>query len=193
MNTRQTLILVPVLGVFAFLFYSLRVLVKSHEYNSCQSNLKRIGLALKQYERDYDEKMMQSHNWRTVLEPYRNFYKNKPMFNCPDPNFGYAFNAYLSGVSEQQIGNFKSNQYKTTPTVFDSTSTQLNAADFGTSYVANGAHSIWKRGRGTNVLFFDCHVKWMQKKPVFQAIKPIPVPFLPDPWRPKPAKTRAAR
>ncbi|HEX9997681.1 MAG TPA: H-X9-DG-CTERM domain-containing protein [Abditibacterium sp.] len=29
-----------------------------------------------------------------------------------------------------------------------------------------------RRGRGSNVLFFDGHVKWMQKKPAFLPLTP---------------------
>jgi len=79
--------------------------------------------------------------------------------------------SYMSGasLSFERFGSYQN--YASFPTVFDSTSAQPNASDFGASYVVNGAHPIWRRGRGTNVLFFDGHVKWMQEKPVFRAVK----------------------
>lgn len=131
-----------------------------------------------QYVRDYDEKNVLAGNWRTALYPYgaiatinTNINTRKMLReNCPAGN-GYAFNRFLAGLSHTKIIE----DYTGTPSVFDSLSSQINAADFGTSYVTNGAHEIWRRGRGTNVLFYDGHVKWMQQKPAFRAIKP-PIP-----------------
>jgi prepilin-type processing-associated H-X9-DG protein len=141
-----------------------------------------VGLGFMQYMRDYDEKNVLSGNWKPALFPYL---KSHQIFECPSDN-EYALNLHGSGIDLGVINN-----PTITPLVFDSTSTQPNAADFGTSYPQDGAHSIWKRGRGTNVLFFDGHVKWMQQKPVFKVLTP-PIPSQKPKMKPK-AQPKAAR
>ncbi|PQV62898.1 prepilin-type processing-associated H-X9-DG domain-containing protein [Abditibacterium utsteinense] len=168
-NTRKLLVFLPVLGVFSLVIYAMDLARENARSSNCEVNLKQIGLGLKQYERDYDEKTVLAGNWETALKPYT---RKPEIFECPSGN-GYAFNRYMSGASYTEIS-----PSKITPTVFDSTSTKLNTSDFGSSY-ASGAHSRWKRGRGTNVLFFDGHVEWLQKKPIFKAIKPLPTPLPP--------------
>lgn len=187
-RTRGRIVFFLSLGAASVALWSIGSLAKGNrDTYHCQANLKQIGLGLKQYERDYDEQTVLHGNWQNALRPY---IKSKTLFECPSAN-GYAFNRYLSGASYSAMEY--SQKFPTIPTVFDSVSTQPNAADFGNSYLANGAHSLWRRGRGTNVLFFDGHVKWMQRKPVFQAIKPIPPPiFIPlkRPSRVKPTQAR---
>ena len=184
-NTRQILVTIPLMGVVALGFYGVILLPNESRNKSCQSNLKQIGLGLKQYGRDYDEQTVLVGNWKKAVSPWL---KNDTLLDCPSVN-SYAFNRYMSGasLSFEQFGSYQN--YASFPTVFDSLSTQPNAADFGTSYVASGAHEIWRRGRGSNVLFFDGHVKSLQQKPVFRALQSLAPPKLPN----KAAKTREAR
>ncbi len=170
-DIRRWFVFLPVIGILSLALYGVGSVARQNSItSSCQSNLKQIGLGLKQYERDYDEKTVLAINWKSAVHPY---IKNSAIFQCPGAN-GYALNRFLSGVSDAQLKNRKG-----TPTVFDSTSAQLNASDFGTSWPKDGTHWIRKRGRGTNVLFFDGHVEWMQKKPVFVVIEPLPTPLSP--------------
>lgn len=188
MNTRKKLVLLPVLGVLSVALYILgQVALGNRNTYICQSNLKQIGLGLLQYVRDYDEKTVLAGNWKKAVSPWL---KNDTLFNCPSANT-YALNRHLSGVSLGDVDDGAK-----IPTVFDSTSQQINAADFGASYVTNGAHSVWKRGRGNNVLFFDGHVKWMQTKPAFRALTPLALPNAKKKavkTRVLPGKTLAAR
>ncbi len=187
-KTRRNIELTILLGVASCALYFASAAQRGGNRSSfCQSNLKQIGLGLKQYERDYDEKTVLSENWRPALWPYT---KSHQIFECPIAN-GYAHNRHLSGVEMAQVED-----YTGTPTVFDSLSTQPNASDFGASYPKSGAHEIWRRGRGTNVLFFDGHVEWLQTKPAFRALTPLAPPKTKK-KSPKtrilPGKTSAAR
>jgi hypothetical protein len=173
-NPRRILPLIPLLGVIVLGFYGVSLLATASRNQSCQSNLKRIGLGLSQYQRDYDEKNVMANNWKAALQPYT---KAPQIFDCPSRENNYALNRYSSGTSFGQLQ--KNRDFTETPTVFDSTSNQPSAADFGTSYPEKGAHPFWRRGRGTNVLFFDMHVEWRQQKPDFEAIKLLPTPLPP--------------
>ncbi|MBW3636853.1 MAG: hypothetical protein KY445_10410 [Armatimonadetes bacterium] len=174
MNQRQLLIFLPILGVLTFVLYGVGAVARENSRSySCQSNLKKISQGLSQYVRDYDEKNPLANNWKTVLQPY---VKTNEIFDCPSAT-SYAFNRYLSGVADARVLNRAE-----TPAFFDSSSTLPNASDFGTSWPKDGAHSIWNRGRGTNVVFYDFHVEWRQQKPAFLPIpKPLPPIYRFDP------------
>lgn len=183
MNTRQKLVLLPVLGIVSIGLYSLGQLTLGNRNTYiCQSNLKQIGLGLSQYQRDYDEKNVLARNWRTALWPYT---KKEEIFDCPSPQLNYALNRHTAGISL-----YRNVDYLTTPVVFDSVSMVPGAADFGSSLSIARAHPLWKRGSGANVLFYDGHVKWMQQKPIFQVVEPRPARILIPSPRVKPATSR---
>ena len=77
--------------------------------SSCSSNEKQIGLAIIQYEQDFDEMMPKDtcgqpgSNWAYLIYPY---VKSKGVFNCPDNPytgtsvpFSYAMNTGLVGLN----------------------------------------------------------------------------------------------
>jgi hypothetical protein len=118
---RRVLVSVTVFGAISCALYGVSLVTRAIRQTSlCQANLKQIGLALKIYERDYDEKTVLASNWETALWVYRGVGKPKvprdEVFDCPS-NYNYAFNRHTSGANHTQIVD-----YVGTPTVFDSNS-----------------------------------------------------------------------
>jgi prepilin-type processing-associated H-X9-DG protein len=86
--------------------------------NSCQSNLKQIGLGFRQYTQDYDEKHPPvasgslSKGWAVQMQPYL---KSVRIFQCPseatigsadpasDGYTDYWYNSNLAGVEERKV------------------------------------------------------------------------------------------
>ncbi len=138
--------------VSALLLAALRPVNDRRQRAICQSNLKRISLASKQYIRDYDEQNLLSAGWNIALAPYG---ARPAIFQCPRPEIGYIYNRNLQSVSEAAIKN------PAVLTSFYEAPGRLRA-DSGGSWQLDGVHM-----GGTNVAFYDGHVKWMQTKPLF--------------------------
>lgn len=98
-------------GLVAAVLFPVFARSPEHPRNSCQSNLKQIGLGFAQYEQDYDERFPPvalkgtAYGWADALYPYT---KSTRLFQCPveanegqtDPHLtgytDYWFNARLS-------------------------------------------------------------------------------------------------
>ncbi len=108
--------IVTVVGVIAFVVGILSFLSSASEerrehQQSCQSNLKQLGLALIEYEQDSDNTLPSGVNaagngWAGQLYPY---IKSKGIYQCPeDPHEGgyisYAANRNLVGKSYSKLG-----------------------------------------------------------------------------------------
>ena len=154
---------VLIVGLFGAIYFLYTPMRDRSRRSNCQTNLKQIGLALKQYERDYDEALMFAPNWKVALSPYSGFGNRmsspaaKQFFSCPGTSLGYAFNINLSGRLSQQI------QDGTTLAAFYDPDNGINS-DSGGSWNLNGVHL-----GGYNVGFYDGHVKWLKAKPAFWA------------------------
>jgi prepilin-type processing-associated H-X9-DG protein len=127
----------------------------------CQSYLKQIGLASRQYVKDYDERCPLAGKWSEELMPYL---KNAGLFDCPKAPNGYAMNQYLSGVSAVAGENMA-----TMPFAHESTLGVKDAHDTGASWPSPPRH-----GKGNNMLFFDGHVQFFERCPAFPKIPVFP-------------------
>jgi prepilin-type processing-associated H-X9-DG protein len=125
----------------------------------CQSNLKKLGLAVMQYVRNYDEVMPMAVNWNDALLPYiRNGGESGTalyvtQFHCPsrtDWKYGYSLHQRVERKSLAVI-------YKPDKAVlfFDSESNRRNAADNGQSLSNPPRHY----GSTNNICYVDGHVK----------------------------------
>jgi len=142
---------------------------------SCQSNLKQIGLGLLQYTQDYDEKFPPvaakgaNYGWADLLQPY---VKSTQIFQCPaqgdngqtDPHLSgytdYWFNVVLSGHTTKTI----SNPANVLACGDGDDGTDLTNARYSISALPpqwiNDTHSPLYRHLGyANYLFADGHVK----------------------------------
>lgn len=137
---------------------------------SCQSNLKRVGLGMLQYIRDYDECFPRRENWMRALLPYN---KNSSDFLCPSRGSyqsGYAMNVRLDRMSMSRFDY--PNDTKDKVMVFDANVPGFNAT---------GTGQLWPRPfrhrDGNNVAFYDGHVALRTKARFDFKIEPLPTPF----------------
>lgn len=127
----------------------------------CQSNLKRVALAMFRYTRDYDETFPPAHKWAGVLQPYT---KESFIFHCPSvTEFGYSLNAHLDGLSASRM---------TTPAfmpmVLESSTLQDSQSDAGESRLIEPRHP-----QGLGILFGDGHAEWRQQLPLIHSLETI--------------------
>ena len=183
------------LGLIAALAYTFAVApakdkaVNNARRASCQSNLKQIGLAYKQYITDYDERYPlrwtdgdgsrrfdspKDSGWVQALQPYC---KNVEIFQCPsEPNAAnlaggpqpgytdYFTNGRLAGGTESAIEDGAQ-----TVLLGDHPS---SSADAGISSAAAVDTVAGVRHlNGANYGFADGHVKWL--KPAQLSDKPV--------------------
>jgi len=123
---------------------------------SCQSNEKQMGLALVQYEQDYDNTLPPAATWMEATYPYIKY-----SIRCPDvstadtTSYGYAFNSKLNRAKVADISNPAE-----APTVYDSTNLGRNANDALTSIPSPPRHDSHN-----NYAFVDGHVESLGSPP----------------------------
>jgi hypothetical protein len=144
---------------------------------ACQSNMKQMGLATMQYNRDYDELHPLANRWSQILYPYC---KTDAIFHCPAAiGFGYSMNAHLDGLNMSRVDN-----YAETPLYFDSSILKQFQHDTGVSWPREPRHP-----QGIDVVFDDGHVKFLKTKPLFRSFMlRLPKPKLKSQLKPKPSK-----
>ncbi|MDD3926371.1 MAG: DUF1559 domain-containing protein [bacterium] len=130
-----------------------------HDYRraTCQSNLKQLGLAAFMYMQDWDEQWMPSKGWASEAV-LGNYVKNDGVFDCPfvtgttTMQIDYEYNIHVAGTKNKNFA-------KDTSTVLcmaDSKPVNRAADRAGTEF-------HYPHSSGMNVLFCDCHVKWVRK------------------------------
>jgi prepilin-type processing-associated H-X9-DG protein len=135
----------------------------------CRTRLKQIGIALKQYTQDYDERFPLAVNWQDAIIPYIGH--NSAVFQCPSisppAQGGYALNNKTSGKDETRFED----SYRTV-LAYESTHFKRNA--HGAGEVLDWRHTE-KGIPGGNFLFVDGHVNWELKKyPPSFLLQPLP-------------------
>jgi prepilin-type processing-associated H-X9-DG protein len=170
------------LGLLAGVVYFVLMLParQNAQRSSCQSNLKQIGLAYKQYITDYDEKYplfytdqdgtgrfdsARDQGWVQNIQPYC---KNVKLFQCPSeanpanlaggPQTGYTdyfTNGRLRGMSEAMFTHIAS-----TVLLGDHRSSDASCNVAGTSSL--DAYAKVRHRDGANYSFVDGHVKWLK-------------------------------
>lgn len=136
---------------------------------SCQSNLKLISLACKQYQQDYNERFplaingqltdRKSGNWSRQLMPYLT---SLEALRCPSDNsakhkgqVSYSYNAWLGGLAVPKL------QYPAHVVLnFDVVADPNDWTQTGTS--ANNVSASTRHQEGCNYSFADGHVKWFK-------------------------------
>jgi len=86
----EMLVVIAVISILAALLFPVFARARDNGRRaSCQSNLKQLGLAIAQYNSDYDEKYPMglgadwNDGWPTAIEPY---VKSVAVFRCPSDN-----------------------------------------------------------------------------------------------------------
>ena len=154
------LALLAIAGAVLFpVFFSARENGRPHDY--CLSNLKQIGLGLRQYVQDYDEIYPPiSSNWPKVAQPY---IKSWQIFQCPLDENGpaqqttdYFLNARLLGIEDGKI--FEPNL---TILTGDGSSDQKSAtlSQLPDSWIIDANSPAHRHKEAANYAFVDGHVK----------------------------------
>lgn len=167
----ELLLTLSIVGLLAAILFPVFARARENaRRSSCQSNLKQIGLGLKQYQQDYDERTLvvdenSRYLWFQSLRPY---VKSEQVFRCPavaessdtptsQPTSDYAFNGFFThALSVDNIQN-AAEQIALSERV-----KRYDAADYHTweavpfGLQLNTALHL----AGANYLFADSHVKW---------------------------------
>ena len=130
----------------------------------CVSNLKQIGLGLRQYLQDYDERYpANAADWPAASQPYL---KSWQLFQCSLDRNGsapqtsdYFFNARLLGEEERNI-----RQFNLTILAGDGLSDQKSATLSGLPawWRTDQSSPAFRHLDGANYAFTDGHVKWFK-------------------------------
>ncbi len=176
-------------GTFLYSFFVVRPLNigKENLSSSCQSNLKQIALAIRQYAKDYDDKFPPvsvsnrpskippytvPYGWADAFQPY---FKNISDYQCPSevttPTadstsslfIDYWFNANLSCRSLSEISS-RQNTFlmgEGLPGNARAARTTPMSQTTGTP-TDKGIQTAWRHFGGANFSFADGHVKWLK-------------------------------
>lgn len=172
--------LIVTLSILAFLGALAAILVpvfkravKNSKHSSCQSNLKQIGLAMKQYTQDYNEKFprydignvgvteqngLTATHWVQSLQPYT---KSVLQFQCPqDEEYTLGTDYYLSKIaSGARETSFKNSANSVL--MCEGTDTSLCDQATATAPITFGTPPAYARQlEGSNYAFVDGHVRW---------------------------------
>ena len=146
---------------------------------SCQSNLKQIGLALLQYQQDYDERTLvvdeaavPAYTWFQPLQPY---IKSEQIFRCPSLSESWATPADQP-ESDYVINGFFTHALSIS--TFQQTAEQIAMGERLKDFAETDYHP-WDAAEfephlqkdrhleGSNYLFADGHVKWLKWERTF--------------------------
>lgn len=174
----EILIVLAIIAVLvAILFPVLATVRKKGQQATCQSNLKQIGLAIRQYIQDHDSRYPQMEEWKNAVVTYS---KNSQILLCPSPRIRPSFNGYSSGGF---YSNYSYNRYLDAgrrgsilipnmggineAILYKEAHTILNSdldvdGLSGSGKTACGDYNLpIVHFDGVNYLFCDGHVKWL--------------------------------
>jgi len=143
--------------------------------STCQSYIKQIGLGIKQYVQDYNEKypLVNSgqEGWMDILQPYL---KSTQLFQCPSDNSGsvdgttdYYYNARLAGQKEEKL-EYIANTIMLGDGIGDSPS-NVSLSKLPTEWASDQNSPAWRHLDGANYSYADGHVKWLKPTAVSNA------------------------
>ncbi len=171
----ELLVVIAIIAILAAILFPVFARARENaRRSSCQSNFKQIGLAMAQYQQDYDERTLvvdedavPEYGWFDPLQPY---IKSEQVFRCPSlseswtpatdqPNSDYAINGFFT--------------HSLSIAVFQSTAEQIamgerlkdvEETDYHTWDASEFEPHLQKDRHfdGSNYLFADGHVKWLK-------------------------------
>jgi prepilin-type N-terminal cleavage/methylation domain-containing protein/prepilin-type processing-associated H-X9-DG protein len=169
----ELLVVIAIIAILASILFPVFARARENaRRSSCQSNLKQIGLAVKQYTQDYDEKYLPNENLLvTTLEPYT---KSTQLYVCPSaPNVeaivagtdGYWLDGRNTSVTTDDIkvtyGMNGSVKGQSLAALEKESSTVLFADSVLASLPGIGEN---RHLDGSNYAYADGHVKWQGKR-----------------------------
>ena len=169
----ELLVVIAVIALLAAILFPVFARARENARRaSCQSNLKQIGLALAQYQQDYDERTLvvdesTGYTWFQPLQPY---IKSEQVFRCPSLSESWPTPADTP-PSDYAINGFFTHSLSLA--TFQQTSEQIAMGERLKDFDETDYHP-WEPTEfephlqkerhfdGSNYLFADGHVKWLK-------------------------------
>ncbi len=169
----ELLVVIAIIAILAAILFPVFARARENARRaSCQSNLKQIGLAMAQYQQDYDEKtLVVDENlgigWFGPLQPY---IKSEQVFRCPSLSESWPTPA-ARPPSDYAINGFFTHGLNIA--VFQQTAEQIAMGERLKNFDETDYHP-WeveefephlekeRHLEGSNYLFADGHVKWLK-------------------------------
>ena len=166
----ELLVVIAIIAILAAILFP--VFAKAREkarQSSCQSNLKQIGVALLQYNQDYDESWVGQYyvwppvpgdmfdttgynNYQQFVQPY---IKSKQVFKCPS----------ASTISEEHCYPYNTWLHWRADSSIDQPAYMVCVVDGNYEWLqTNALNRVDQRHlEGFNCAYCDGHVKWQRK------------------------------
>lgn len=165
----ELLVVIAIIAILAAILFPVFARARENaRRTSCQSNLKQIGLALAQYEQDYDEHtpVVDENSGYTWFQPLQPYIKNERVFRCPSlsespvaAQSDYAINGFFTHALS--ISDFQNVAEQIAMGERAKNSAEM---DYHTWVTAEFEPHLEKSRHfdGSNYLFADSHVKWLK-------------------------------
>jgi prepilin-type N-terminal cleavage/methylation domain-containing protein/prepilin-type processing-associated H-X9-DG protein len=169
----ELLVVIAIIAILASILFPVFGRARENaRRSSCQSNLKQIGLAMAQYQQDYDERTLavdedHGYSWFNPLQPY---IKSTQVFRCPSvseawatpadqPNSDYAINGFFTHSLSIAAFQATAEQIAMAERLKNSDETDYHPwePDEFEPHLQKDRHFD-----GSNYLFADGHVKWLK-------------------------------
>lgn len=169
----ELLVVIAIIAILAAILFPVFARARENaRRSSCQSNMKQIGIAMAQYQQDYDERTLAvdeniGYTWFQPIQPY---IKSEQVFRCPSlseswatpadrPQSDYAINGFFT--HSLSIATFQSTAEQIAMGErlkdFDETDYHPWETDEFEPHLQKDRHF-----NGSNYLFADGHVKWLK-------------------------------
>ena len=169
----ELLVVIAIIAILAAILFPVFARARENARRaSCQSNLKQIGIAMAQYQQDFDERTLvvdetTGYTWFQPLQPY---VKNEQVFRCPSlsetwspptnrPQSDYSINGFFTHSLGMAIFQQTAEQI-----AMGERLKEFGEMDYHPWEVAEFEPHLQKDRHfdGSNYLFADGHVKWLK-------------------------------